>query len=156
MIPQKYMVENEETVEVKIVKGKDIRHVTPSVDTIAWLLDHEERLKKIKEGMLSACGAVLMTPHELTFQEGDKKVEMDLYDGNTRVISELAKIKDPEKQNLKIFEYIEFIVKNIFQTTLPSGIKVDADRRKQIIDRVLKKIEEEEKKGSPDPSKEKT
>ncbi len=145
MIPEKYILGNENTLNEVISKNKKSIVLTKGVDVLAWLEDIEGRLTR-NENKLQSVGNILKPVDGIILMKDNKKVEINFYEDNKKISEIIATIKDPEKQMAKIHEFTEFIIFNLLAAAGPDGKKMDHDKRKQIIKNALKKVEEEEKK----------
>ena len=152
MIPDQYIKGdqkiNQETVDID---GKTIV-LTKGVDVLAWLEDIEKNLTTMRERLAAAGGIIIKRPVDgLTFEGDHKKAEIALYEDNKKASEVIIAIKDPKKQMLKIYEFVEFIIYNVLASPGPDGKKMDHAKRKEIVDSAMRKVEEEEKKEEKVP-----
>ena len=138
MIPQKYKT------------GMDMKTKHDGIDIITWLEDHEDRLIRI-ESKLQSLGRILNSFNGLALLQGNKKVEVSFYEDNKPLSERVQDIKDPEKEILKVHEFMEFVIYNLIGGVGPDGKKMDTNKKKQIFKNALKKIEEEENKEEKVP-----
>ncbi len=149
MIPEKYNVGNKNLGVNQIVDGKR-RNLIEGVDVLAWLEDIEDRSTRNKNNLQSV-GRILNPFKGVAILQGNKKVEIGFYEDN-KPLSEVVKdIKDPEKEMLKVHDFMEFVICNLLGGVGPDGKKMDPNKKRQIFKNALKKIEEEEKKEEKVP-----
>lgn len=150
MIPQKY-IKGEHKI---FLSGQPF--LLDGIAIFEWLEDIEEKLRMMRENLLAAGGIILKKPVDgLILAKDNKKAEINFYEDGKKISEIIAEIKDPEKQMLKIYEFTEFLIYNLLAAKGPDGKKIDPERRKQIIDNVLKRLEEEEEKPPRTPKRRK-
>lgn len=157
MIPEKYINKNVGVgLKVEAVNGK-VNMSLGGVNMLAWLEDLEEKYNKLREGLLTAGGAVIMKRNDLVFSDEGKRVEINIYEGDKRLMNILSETADPEKAKLKIYEVTEFIISSIlYAKSGDNQLLIDEDRAKQITKNALEKVVEkikgaEHEKDKPKP-----
>lgn len=147
MIPNQFVIGNPDVTHEVVDKDGKSKFVVKGVDILVWMDSLEKRVVDMRKSLAAAGGIIFKSPEEMpdiTLVKDNKKTEIKLFEDNKRLREIMIALKDPEKQKLKIYEFIEFMIYNILASKPDGKNRIKADRRKQIIDNTLKKLREEE------------